>query len=66
MTTWTQSPPTSTSWTSTAQVEFQFVTGSPYGLLLTLTRPITFTDYVDSPFVLVEPTEVSWTRQEAH
>lgn len=69
MTTWTTATPTTTTWTRTlpsdGEVSYQFTSGSPYGLLLVITRPYTETIYEGSLFTEVEPTAAVWTLQEA-
>lgn len=66
MTDWSPQTPTATSWTSTEDIVEQYVFGSPYGLLLTLTRPTTETIFASSPFIQVTQNPASWTIQEAN
>lgn len=62
--TWTQQSPTAGSWGETLPVAaFNFVSGSPYGLLLVLTRPYTETVYPSSTFTQSSPVAGSWTQQ---
>lgn len=69
MTTWTVDTPTTATWTrrlpSDGEVAYEFTSGSPYGLLLVITRPYTETIYEESLFTEVDPTAATWTLMEA-